>query len=144
MNKTDTAAKVYLRKVGLKATLARLRVLEVLRQARDPVSAQTLIETLGKEIDQATIYRIVKSFKAKGIIQQIDLRHNHAHYELFKDSEHHHLVCVRCGCIEDVGKCGVEETYARVLKHAKGFAAVKEHALEFYGVCKSCAKNNEK
>ena len=132
--------KTLLRKSGSKATTSRLSVLEVLTRARNPISAQDVIKVMGKKADQATIYRILKTLKEKGIIRQIDLRHNHAHYEISGSDEHHHLICIHCGKIEDVHDCGIDNTYSVILRHSKHFSEIKQHALEFYGVCKSCGK----
>jgi len=139
--KTDF--KTLLRKSGYKATPARLAVLTVLQRSRNPVSAQEIMGSLPYDIDQATVYRTVKSLKQKGIIRQIDLRQNHAHYEFADMAEHHHLVCVECGRIEDVQHCKVEDWEGTVLKHSKQFAEIRQHALEFYGICKTCAQKKQ-
>ena len=133
-----------LRKSGCKATPARISVLETLERAKNPLSAQDVIDTLGEKMDQATIYRIFRALKEKGLIRQIDLRHNHAHYEISSNEEHHHLVCLHCGRIEDVHDCGIENTYALISRHSKHFSEIKQHALEFYGICKSCSKKCNK
>jgi Fur family ferric uptake transcriptional regulator len=139
----QTAFQSILRKSGYKATPARIAILSILKKSRNPLSAQEIIELVPKEVDQATVYRTVKSLKAKGVIRQIDLRHNHAHYELTDIADHHHLICIQCGRIEDVHKCGVEEMQATILRGAKHFSEIRQHTLEFYGVCKACAKKNE-
>ncbi len=135
--------KMMLRKSGYKATPARLAILNVFKRAKKPLSAQEVIETL-HETDQATVYRTLKSLEEKGILRHIDLRHNHAHYELADLAEHHHLVCLECGKIEIVHHCGMEETQNRIVRSSKHFAEIKQHALEFYGVCKSCAARRKK
>lgn len=132
--------KQLLRKSGRKVTPSRLSVLEMLERAKRPLSAQDIIDELGKEINQATIYRILKTLKERGLIRQIDLRHNHAHYEISGSDEHHHLICINCGKIEDVHDCGIDDTYGVILRHSKHFSEIKQHALEFYGICKSCVK----
>ena len=132
--------KQMLRKCGYKATPSRLAILDVFEKTKNPMSAQNIIDALPSNTDQATVYRTLKSLKEKGIIKQIDLRHNHAHYELANTAEHHHLVCLRCGKIEDVHHCNLEATQDAVLKSSKHFAEIQQHALEFYGICKSCAK----
>ncbi len=132
-----------LRKSGYKATPARLAVLSIIKQSKNPLSAQGVIEKLKPDFDQATVYRTFKNLKESGIIRQIDLRHNHAHYEIANDKEHHHLVCIRCGRIEDVQKCGVEDMHSLILRSSKYFSEIRQHALEFYGICKSCNKNYE-
>lgn len=106
------------------------------------MSAQEIIDELPRNTDHVTTYRTLKSFRDKGIIKQIDLRHNHAHYELTDVAEHHHLMCVRCGRIEDVHHCGVEEIQDKILRGSKHFSEIKQHTLEFYGVCKSCARKD--
>ncbi len=131
-----------LRKSGYKATPSRLAILEVFQKSKNPMSAQAIIDALPSDSDQATVYRTLKSLKEKGVIKQIDLRHNHAHYELANIAEHHHLVCLGCGKIEDVHHCGIEDMESTVLKSSKHFAEIRQHALEFYGICKSCAKRN--
>lgn len=131
-----------LRKSGHKATGSRLAILRVFTMSKNPMSAQEIIEELPATIDPATVYRTLKTLKAKGIVKQIDLRHNHAHYELVDAAEHHHLICTRCGRIEDVRHCNIEATQAAILREAKHFAEITQHALEFYGVCKSCARKD--
>jgi Fur family ferric uptake transcriptional regulator len=131
--------KKLLRKSGCKATPARLEVLAHLADSRSPMSAQDIIDRLQNKADQATVYRIIKILKEKGLIRQIDLRLNHAQYELAKKREHHHLVCVACSRIEDVRNCGVEAMHETILSHSRHFLKINQHALEFYGVCKNCA-----
>lgn len=130
-----------LRRSGFKATPARLAILEILRATKRPMSAQAIFDALPRGADRVTVYRTVKSLKEKGIISQIDLRHNHAHYELANLAEHHHLICIRCGRVEDIHRCGIEETYPKMLRASKHFTKITEHALEFYGVCKKCDRN---
>jgi Fur family ferric uptake transcriptional regulator len=132
--------KVILRKSGHKATPSRIAILEIFKRSKKPLSAQEIIDALPHGTDQATVYRTLKSFKEKGLIKQIDLMQNHAHYELTDLAEHHHLVCLRCGRVEDVHRCGVEAVESSILKSSKHFAEIKQHALEFYGICKVCSR----
>jgi Fur family transcriptional regulator, ferric uptake regulator len=131
--------KQTLRTSGYKATPGRLAILEIFNAAKRPLAAQEIVEMLPRT-DQATIYRTLKSLARTGIIHPIDLRHNHAHYELTDIAEHHHLICLRCGRIEDVRHCGVEEIQDKVLRGSKHFGEIQQHALEFYGLCKSCMR----
>ena len=129
-----------LRRSGYKATPSRLAILEAFRGAKKPLSAQGIIELLPRDIDQATIYRTLKSLKEKGILKPIDLRHNHAHYELTDIADHHHLICLSCGRIENVEHHNVEAMERTILQNAKHFSEIRQHTLEFYGICKACAK----
>ena len=130
--------QLILRKSGYKATDGRLAVLNILDKSKDPLSTKDIIDVLKDDIDQATVYRIIKALKEKGLIRQIDLRHNHAHYEIYREDEHHHLICSNCGTIEDVNDCGLESMHENILKKSKKFTEIRQHALEFYGICKSC------
>lgn len=132
--------KTILRNSGHKATSSRIAILEIFKKSKKPLSAQEIIELLPRNADQVTVYRTLKSFKEKGVIKQIDLRHNHAHYELTDLAEHHHLICLKCGKVEDVDHCGVEAIESSVLRSSKHFAEIKQHALEFYGICKTCSR----
>ena len=132
-----------LRKSGYRATPSRIAILEAFRSSKNPLSAQEIIEMLPATIDQATVYRNLKSLEGKGVIKQIDLRHNHAHYELADLKEHHHLICLRCGRIEDVHHCGALAVQDAVLKSSKHFSEIRSHSLEFYGLCTACSKKRE-
>jgi len=134
--------KHMLRRSGFKATPSRLAILAVFKNSKGPLSAQGVVDALPRDADQATVYRTLRSLKEKGLIRPIDLRHNHAHYEFAALAEHHHLICLRCGKIEDVHHCGVEVMQGAVLRGSKHFAEIRQHALEFYGICKICAKRD--
>jgi Fe2+ or Zn2+ uptake regulation protein len=140
MTQKNYDGKAILQASGYKATDQRLAIVGYLKIVRRPLSAQAIIEKFAKTIDQATVYRTLKSLKEKNIIRQVDLRHNHAHYELADLAEHHHLICTHCGKIEDVNHRDGETMESAVLKKSKHFATIDQHALEFYGVCKACAK----
>ena len=133
--------QALLRKNGYKATPSRLLVLSILEKRHIPTSAQDIVDIVGGKMDQATVYRIFKDLRIKNIVRQIDLRQNHAHYELTDMADHHHLICIHCGRIEDVNECGVHEMEGAVLHHTKHFSEIKQHSLEFYGICKLCSKN---
>ena len=134
-----------LRKSGHKVTPSRLAILAAFRKVKEPLSAQNIIDLLPRDarIDQATVYRTLKSLKEKGIIRPIDLRHNHAHYELVDVVDHHHIICLRCGRIEKVEHHNVETMERTIMQNAKHFAEIKQHTLEFYGVCKACTKKEK-
>ena len=137
---SNEKVRSILRRAGYKATAPRLAILGVIKQSKNPLSAQEIIEKLGGEYDQATIYRFIKSIKESGIIRQIDLRQNHAQYEFFDAKDHHHLACVDCGKIEDIPGCDIEDMHKTILNSSKNFSEIRQHSLEFYGICKRCAK----
>lgn len=131
--------KKLLRDSGYKATPTRLSILELLARSERPLSAQGIIDELGDACDPVTVYRTINSLKQSRIIEQVDLRHNHAHYELAGKEHHHHAICNVCGLVEDL-----EYEHASLVREAlarsREFAFLESHSLEFFGRCKKCAK----
>ena len=138
MVKNNNEFTDILRKAGFRVTPTRLLVLVLLQQAKKPISPQDIIERVHSKADQATIYRILNAFKRIGIIRQIDFRHNHPHYELADVKDHHHVICAVCGYSEEITGCYVQAMQRVALRQAKKFTEIKEHSLEFYGVCAAC------
>lgn len=127
--------------VKLKATPARQVVLHYFEKTGKPIDAEEILLHLREhdlQTDRATVYRILETFYEKGIIERLEFKEGKFRYELAGRTEHHHLVCERCGKIEDISDCGIGALEKEILKK-KGFN-VKRHSLEFYGVCKSCQK----
>jgi len=133
-----------LRARNLKVTPARVAVLTVLSSSKQPLTVEEILERLGEgTTDQATVYRMMNSFQAKGLVRQVDFEHGHAHYELAGDREHHHLVCVSCGRVEDVEGCPIEKYYGGVLKKLPAFSQIYRHTLELFGLCHCCEKKSQ-
>jgi len=130
-----------LRKSGHKATPGRLSLLLVLAKADRPLAIHDIIDASKKGLNQATIYRALESLLDAGIVRRVDMQHAHAHYELSEGAKHHHhLICKRCGRVEDVEHCDERTIEQAVLKKSKAFASIQTHSLEFFGLCKKCSK----
>jgi Fe2+ or Zn2+ uptake regulation protein len=122
----------------LKTTPARLAVLDFLELAKTPLDADSIFVHLKTEhdrADKATIYRMLDTFVTKGLIKRVEFGEGKARYEL-SGEEHHHLICDRCGKIEDISDCNISELEAEI-QHKKKFS-VKRHSLEFFGICSLC------
>lgn len=134
---TDWSA--VLRTYSYKATPARLAILELLEQAGKPLSVHQIMQRLRSShaLDQATVYRTMTALKNSGVIRQIDFQHGHAHFELTTLGDHHHVVCVRCDTVADVYECDLQTMTRQALRQS-GFAAIKDHTLEFFGLCQRC------
>ncbi len=132
--------RAVLRKAGFKATPPRLAILSVLQKAKKPLSPQSIVDMVGKEVDTATVYRTLKALKTADIIRQIHFQHSHAHYELANTHDHHHLICLSCGRVEDIEGCDIDSMKTATLRQAKHFSEIRRHSLEFYGICKQCTK----
>ncbi len=128
-----------LREKGCRATPARIAVLSLLQSEKRPLSVEKIIAGIGEnDIDYVTAYRTVTLLKTLGLVRQIDFHHGHAHYELASLGDHHHVVCVKCDTVAEVERCNAKRMEQAVLQES-GFSEITDHALEFFGVCKSCA-----
>lgn len=128
-----------LRQAGYRATPGRLKILEILQVQKEPLSIQEVMQKLVDEkIDQATVYRVLSILQKIGVVRQVNLHHGHADYEFVHTDDHHHLVCVKCGRVEDIPGCDGEQLAQRALLQAKGFSRITQHSFEFFGVCKAC------
>ena len=134
---TNLELKELLKKTDLKATSTRVAILSVLEQSSRPMCAEELLKEL-PSMDKVTLYRSLRTFKEKTIIDQVDLRKPSTYYE-FSRSHHHHIVCTTCNLIEDFTDCGVEGIISSLLERSSSFDSVNEHALELFGVCSKCS-----
>ncbi|MFA6511635.1 MAG: Fur family transcriptional regulator [Patescibacteria group bacterium] len=131
--------KTLLHEKGFRATPAKIALLDVLQRAKKPLSIEAIQELLPSSINQATVYRTLHDFHARGIVRHVDLHHGHQHYEIADAKEHHHIMCKKCGKVKDVATCVMQQLQKNVLKQS-GFAEINEHTMEFYGVCAVCDK----
>lgn len=137
---TDTLRVTQiLRDNALKVTTQRVSVLTLLAKSARPLSVHHVKEGLHEaRVDVSTIYRILQEGVRHGYVRTIDMRHTHAHYEFASSNDHHHIICVRCGHVEDFEWSDCESLTQTALAHVKNFSNVQDHAIELYGVCKTC------
>ncbi|AFJ02176.1 Ferric uptake regulation protein FUR [Methylophaga frappieri] len=126
-----------LRKAGLKVTLPRLKVLEILETSpQRHLSAEDVYKALlemGEEIGLATVYRVLTQFEGAGLVSRLNIDGGHAVFEL-EDGEHHdHLFCVKCNRIIEFYDEVIEERQKAIAK-ANGFE-MTDHSLYIYGFC---------
>ena len=131
--------KIELNDVALRATPARLALMKLFEGSDQPIDVQTMIEYLEKKdiaTDPATVFRIINMFTEKGLTKQIQLQEGKFRYELASKADHHHLVCTRCGNIQDMSDCNIDVLESHIEKK-KNFK-VTSHSLEFFGICADC------
>src|SRR5207302_10180924 len=112
-----------------------------LEQATKPIDVATVSEYLEKhhiKADQATIFRIINAFTEKGLLKPIQLNEGKFRYELSSKADHHHLVCTKCGDIQDISDCNISALEKEIEKKKK--FKVTSHALEFFGMCVNCQR----
>ena len=131
-----------LRKAGLKVTTPRLRILEILESSSvRHVSAEDVYRILieqGEDVGLATVYRVLTQFEAAGFVKRQNFEGGHSVFELDQGEHHDHLVCVKCGRIEEFVDHFIEEQQAKIAAQAR--FEMTDHSLNIYGICPDCQK----
>ena len=129
-----------LRKAGLKVTLPRMKILEILeRSDQRHMSAEDVYRALmdaGEEIGLATVYRVLTQFEQAGLVTRHHFEGGHSVFELSTGGHHDHIVCVRCGRVDEF----VDETIEarqRAIARKVGYE-MTDHCLYIYGICADC------
>jgi len=126
-----------LRNVGLKVTTPRLKILGLLENAKAKhITAETIYRQLGENgeaIGLATVYRALAQFEAAGLITRHQFEGGQTVFELERGPHHDHIVCVRCGRVEEFYDKVIEDRQ-REIAEKFGFT-LKDHALTLYGEC---------
>jgi Fur family ferric uptake transcriptional regulator len=126
-----------LKSTGLKATLPRLKILDVFQKgAQRHMTAEDVFRVLLEErsdIGLATVYRVLTQFEQAGILTRSHFESGKAVYELNEGTHHDHLVCLDCGRVEEFYDAEIEKRQHAVAK-TKGFM-IAEHALSLYAHC---------
>lgn len=129
-----------LKSVGLKATLPRLKILELFEKSEERhLSAEDVYKimiTTGEDVGLATVYRVLTQFEDAGLLVRHHFESGKAVFELNGGEHHDHIVCVKCGRVEEF----IDEEIERRQKEAaesRGFT-MQEHSLMIYGVCGDC------
>jgi Fur family ferric uptake transcriptional regulator len=130
-----------LKSSGLKATLPRLKILEVFQRAAQSaqvrhLSAEDVYKALIAEnldVGLATVYRVLQQFEQAGLLMRNHFEQGRAVFELNEGSHHDHLVCLTCGRVEEFVDTEIEQRQHKIAQ-AHGFT-LQDHALALYGVC---------
>ena len=134
-----------LRKAGLKVTLPRIKILELLESAENHhMSAEDVYRALadqGEDVGLATVYRVLTQFEQAGIVERHNFENNLSVFEIVQDEHHDHLVCDVCGKIVEFHNALIEEEQFKVAE-AHNFK-LSGHSLVLFGVCDSpdCQKS---
>lgn len=126
-----------LKSTGLKATLPRLKILEIFQKnTQRHLTAEDIYRVLLEErsdVGLATIYRVLAQFEQASILSRSHFESGKAVYELNAGQHHDHLVCLDCGKVEEFYDAEIEKRQRAVAK-TKGFA-IADHALSLYAHC---------
>ena len=131
-----------LRKAGLKVTLPRMKILDILEGARDAhLSAEDVYKTLlesGEDIGLATVYRVLTQFESAGLVKRHHFEGGHSVFELNEGAHHDHILCVKCGRVDEFVDDMIEQRQKDIAAEL-GYE-MTDHCLYMYGICADCRK----
>ena len=131
---------------GLKITLPRIKILQILESSKvRHMSAEDVYKALimkGEEIGLATVYRVLTQFEDAGLVIRHNFEGGHSVFEVATESHHDHIVCVKCGTVEEFHNHEIEELQHKVAAEM-GFE-LTDHDLNMYGLCPSCKSAQSK
>ncbi len=131
-----------LKTIGLKATLPRLRILELFEKSDiRHLSAEDVYKKLvgeGTDTGLATVYRVLTQFEQAGLLTRHHFESGKAVYELNQGGHHDHLVCLQCGHVEEFYDADIEKRQETIARE-RGFR-IHDHSLHIYADCtrKNC------
>ncbi|WP_269531058.1 ferric iron uptake transcriptional regulator [Chitinimonas sp. BJYL2] len=129
-----------LKDAGLKATGPRLKILSLFEQsAQRHLSAEDVYRLLLEEEDDvglATVYRVLTQFEQAGLLVRHHFESGKAVFELNQGGHHDHLVCVKCGRVDEFYDAEIEKRQDAIAEQ-HGFL-IQDHAMYLYGVCADC------
>ena len=135
-----------LKKAGLKATLPRLKILDILEssEARH-MTAEDVYKALlesGEDVGLATVYRVLTQFEQAGLITRHHFEGGQSVFELDQGKHHDHILCVKCGRVDEFLDPTIEERQ-KAIADRFGYT-MTDHSLYIYGVCKACRSKEQK
>lgn len=132
-----------LRKAGLKVTLPRVKILQLLESSETRhLSAEDVYKALidaGEEVGLATVYRVLTQFESAGLVMRHRFEGGHSVFEMMTVEHHDHLVCNKCGRVEEFFDEIIEERQDKIA--AKFGFEITDHSLYLYGICAECQKS---
>lgn len=129
-----------LKDAGLKITLPRLKILEILEtHAEQHFTVEDIYKLLlqeNEEIGIATIYRVLTQCEQAGLVKRLQFEEGPAMFELSRDDHHDHFVCTGCGLVEEFHDKIIEQRQREIASKA-GYE-MEDHSMVLYGLCATC------
>lgn len=133
-----------LKRAGLKVTEPRLKILHLLEHSQSQsirhLSAEDIYNMLlemGDDVGLATVYRVLTQFEAAGIVIRHNFEEGRSVFELDNGTHHDHLVCIKCGKVEEFVDALIEERQLAIAQKMK--FKMTDHSLCIYGYCALCS-----
>jgi Fur family ferric uptake transcriptional regulator len=134
-----------LKKAGLKATLPRIKILQMLEHTENRhMSAEDVYKALlesGEDVGLATVYRVLTQFETAGLVTRHHYHAGHSVFEMNEGKHHDHMVCVKCNKIEEFVDDVIEERQRAIAK--KAAFTMTDHSLYIYGICGTCQRRKD-
>jgi len=132
-----------LRKVGLKVTLPRVKILQILESSENKhMSAEDVYKALmesDQDVGLATVYRVLTQFESAGLVMRHHFEGGHSVFELTSADHHDHMVCNQCGKVEEFFDRIIEDQQDKIAEKY-GFK-ITDHSMYLYGLCSGCQKS---
>jgi Fur family ferric uptake transcriptional regulator len=129
-----------LKDAGLKVTLPRLKILHILESSsKHHLSAEEIYKALldtGEDVGLATVYRVLTQFESAGLINRHHFEGGFSVFELSEGEHHDHLVCVKCGRVDEFIDEVIESRQKMIAERAQ--FKMTDHSLNIYGLCQRC------
>ncbi len=136
---TTRDIETLLQEAEIAPTAQRRVIAQAIRDNTGHPDAETIYH-LARQIDPhlgiATVYRTLKLFAEKGLVDRHDFGDGRARYEVAPEEHHDHLICVRCGKVVEFARDRIEELQEEVARE-EGFELL-DHRMELYGLCGEC------
>jgi Fur family ferric uptake transcriptional regulator len=137
-----TLSSDELRAAGLKATLPRRKILEVMEsQESRHMSAEDIYRCLlaaEEDVGLATVYRVLTQFESAGLVTKHHFEGGHSVFELNQGEHHDHILCVKCGKVEEFVDELIEKRQRDIAEQA-GYV-MTDHCLYIHGICADCRR----
>lgn len=138
----DFMAHKDLRQVGLKVTLPRVKILQILESAEPHhMSAEEVYKKLldaGEDVGLATVYRVLTQFEAAGLVRRHNFEGGRSVFEINEGEHHDHLVCMNCNRVQEFVDEMIEDRQQEIAHNAE--FKITDHNLTIYGLCKKCSE----
>lgn len=135
-----------LKKAGLKATLPRIKILEILEQSdMRHMSAEDVYKTLlesGEDVGIATVYRVLTQFESAGLVFRHHFESGHSVFELNEGYHHDHILCIKCGRVDEFFDETIEQRQKDIAR--KHGYTMTDHSLTIQGICPKCREKEKK
>lgn len=110
-----------------------MNVFDLLSKSNSPIDVSTLVKKL--KVNKTTVYRQIEKLVSSDILIEVELGDGKKRYELKSLEHHHHLVCKKCGKLEDIR---LNEDFILKEVSNKTKFKIETHNLEFFGLCNNC------